>query len=264
MASNYNGSLKPARALVKEGKTRLIRRRETFEDLTRYEREVHDAGALFIAAFSEPLAFGILTPGGECGADIVCGEGQSFGLPLGFGGPYLGMLACRERLVRNLPGRIAGRTVDMNGRAAYVLTLTAREQHIRREKATSNICTNQGLCALRAAIYLTALGKCGIRRIASLNARRARRAAESLIGLAGVERPFDGPFFNEFVLRVGKNTDGLIDACVERGVLPGIPLKDAYPELGDSLLVTVTEMNPPEDIDRLSAVMKEALAEEKT
>jgi glycine dehydrogenase subunit 1 len=229
------------------------------EELEALEKAIHEKGALFIACFSEPLAFGMLRPPGMYEADIVSGEGQSLGLPMGFGGPYLGVLTCRERLVRNLPGRIVGKTVDMDGQTAYVLTLTAREQHIRRERSTSNICTNQGLCALTATIYLCAVGSCGLKRIAKLNCERALYAKKQLEKIRGVRIRFDRPSFNEFVISVQGGLQPLYDKCLQERILPGIPLGKSYEELGDCMLVTVTEMNSKEAIDDYCDTVGKAL-----
>jgi glycine dehydrogenase subunit 1 len=221
------------------------------EDLDACESIIHETGALFVVTFSEPLAFGVLRPPGEYGADIVCGEGQSFGIPLGFGGPYLGILTAKKQLLRTMPGRIVGKTIDRKGATAYVLTLTAREQHIRREKATSNICTNQGLCALTATIYLAALGKRGFRDLAILNHERSEYARRELAKVRGIALQFDGPTFNEFVIQSNRDLAVIEDELIGRGIIPGIALGECYDELRDCMLVSVTEMNSTEDIDRL-------------
>jgi glycine dehydrogenase subunit 1 len=230
------------------------------EELDRYEAKIHEKGALFIGCFSEPLAFGMIRPAGEYNADIVSGEGQSLGIPLGFGGPYLGILTCREKLVRNLPGRIVGKTVDVEGRTAYVLTLTAREQHIRRERSTSNICTNQGLCALTATVYLSALGKCGLQRMASLNFERSEYARERLGELEGVEFPFDGRTFNEFVVKLHGDIRCIYEKCLGENIIPGILLGERYAGLEDCMLITVTEMNSRGEIDSLCETLKKLLS----
>jgi glycine dehydrogenase subunit 1 len=227
------------------------------EDLTVCEKIVHGTGSLFISTFSEPLAFGILKPPGEFGADIVCGEGQSLGIPVGFGGPYLGILTCRKQLLRTMPGRVAGRTVDRKGRTAYVLTLTAREQHIRREKATSNICTNQGLCALTAAVYLASLGKLGFRQLAVTNHERAEYAKREITKIDGISLWFNGPTFNEFVIKVDRDPALLKNRLLEKKILPGLGLEPYYDELGSCMLVTVTEMNSREEIAVLCRALRE-------
>jgi len=227
------------------------------EDLAACEKVIHREGALFIAVFSEPLSFGILKPPGEYGADIVCGEGQSFGIPAGFGGPCLGILTCRKELLRTMPGRIAGRTVDRGGRTAYVLTLTAREQHIRREKATSNICTNQGLCALTAAVYLAALGKQGLRKLAVMNHERTEYAKKGLKEIKGISPRFSAPTFNEFVIRTGHDPALIEEKLLAKKILPGIGLGRYYDELSDCMLLTVTEMNGEEEIGALCNALGE-------
>ncbi|MFW6180967.1 MAG: aminomethyl-transferring glycine dehydrogenase subunit GcvPA [Spirochaetota bacterium] len=226
------------------------------EELDRPGEIARSAGGLLVAAFTEPLAFGLLRPPGELGADITCGEGQSLGIPLGFGGPYLGILTCRKELLRIMPGRIVGRTVDLEGRTAYVLTLSAREQHIRREKATSNICTNQGLCALAAAVYLCSLGREGLRELALVNLERARSAGRALSSLPGVRLKFPSPFFNEFVIETGRDGRQLAGELAAEGILCGIPLAGSYPGMDNCLLVTATEMNPERDIALLAGAIK--------
>lgn len=227
------------------------------EELDKYEKLMHAKGTLFIAAFSEPVAFGILKPPGEFNADIVCGEGQSLGIQPGFGGPCLGILTAKNKYVRNMPGRITGQTVDTAGNRAFVLTLTAREQHIRREKSRSNICTNEGLCALTAAMYLSCLGKQGIQKIARINHKRCEYAKRQLLGIDGIRLKFDSPTFNEFVLQTKVDPDVIVRELSRKRVLAGIPLRKYYRELSDCLLVTVTEMNSREDIDAMCEMIKE-------
>ena len=227
------------------------------EPLDEWGRIARENGALFISAFTEPIALGLIKPPGESGADIACGEGQSFGIPPGFGGPHLGILAAKKEYTRNLPGRIVGQGADKEGRRAFVLTLTAREQHIRREKATSNICTNEGLCALTASIYLASLGKRGIHRLAVLNHRRAQYAKRALSRVAGAQVRFSGPTFNEFVLRVKGDPAAIRDRLAGKKILAGIPLGRYHEELGDCLLVTCTEMNSEEEIDELAGALGE-------
>jgi glycine dehydrogenase subunit 1 len=212
----------------------------------------HAAGALFVVAV-DPISLGLLKRPGDYGADIVVAEGQSLGSPMAFGGPYLGILACREQFVRRMPGRIAGETVDRRGRRCWVLTLQTREQHIRREKATSNICTNQGLFALRATVYLAALGPVGLREVAELCLQKSHYAARQLAKQGRWPLRFDAPFFKEFVVKMtGGKVDRRIQEGVDAGYFIGVPLAHWYPELSDSLLVTVTEKRTKAEIDGLA------------
>jgi glycine dehydrogenase subunit 1 len=196
------------------------------------------------------LALALLKPPGEFAVDIAVGEGQSLGVPMSLGGPAFGFFTCQKQFVRNMPGRLVGATVDSEGRRGFVLTLATREQHIRREKATSNICTSQTLCALAATVYMSLLGKSGIRRIAEINLARAHDAKLQLIGQGKLSAVFSGPFFNEFVLR-GEDLPQYISRCGGEKIIPGVPLDQWYPELRDCLLTCVTEMNEREEIDRL-------------
>ena len=222
------------------------------EDLAPIADAAHEHGALSIVAFSEPLAYALLKAPGDCGADIVCGEGQSFGLPIAYGGPHVGMFATRSKYVRNMPGRLCGRTVDADGNRGFVLTLSTREQHIRREKATSNICTNQALCALGVTIYLSLLGKVGLRKLAQVNLDRAQYLLSRLTGVKGVAPAFSGKTFNEFVVRTDSPAAEFL-ASLPDDVRGGIDLAADYPELGNAVLVTVTETNRKEDINRYVA-----------
>jgi glycine dehydrogenase subunit 1 len=228
------------------------------EDVRACGEIARQAGAMFVVAV-DPISLGLLARPGEYGADIVVAEGQSLGNPMSFGGPYLGILACREQLVRRMPGRLVGQTVDRRGNRCWVLTLQTREQHIRREKATSNICTNQGLLALRAAVYLAAMGPHGIRSVAELCVQKAHYALERLTA-AGMLRPaFDRPVFKEFVVRAD---DGRVEQRLQRafgeGLLAGVPLDRWYPELADCFLVAVTEKRTKQQIDRLAEVLASA------
>lgn len=216
--------------------------------------------ALSVAVVAEPISLGLLESPGKLGADIVTGEGQSFGIPLSFGGPYLGFMSCRKDYIRQLPGRISGQTVDVDGERGFVLTLATREQHIRRERATSNICTNQALCAVRATIYLEFLGKKGLKEVAWQNAQKANFALEKLTSIPGVRRKFTGSAFNEFVLQFPKPWKEISARLKERQILGGIGLGEWYPELKDCSLVCVTELKKREDIELFSDVIKEILA----
>jgi glycine dehydrogenase subunit 1 len=207
-------------------------------------------GALLVTVTPEAMALGVCESPGALGADIAVGEGQSLGLPLSYGGPGVGLFATREGYLRSMPGRIVGATVDGEGRRGYVLTLATREQHIRRERATSNICTNQGLCALAVTIYLSLLGKHGLREVSVLNYRRAHRAAARLAA-AGARLRFGAPFFNEFVVEV-PDARARWEELAAGGMLAGVPLEDWFPELRDCLLVAVTEVHRAEDLERLA------------
>jgi len=220
------------------------------EALDEIEKIVHAAGALLIVII-DPISTGLLKPAGDFGADIVVAEGQSLGIPLQYGGPYLGLLACREKYLRKIPGRVIGETVDADGRRAYCLTLQTREQHIRREEATSNICTNQGLMATRAAIYMSAVGKLGIRRIAELCLHKAHYAAERITKLPGYSQRFDGPFFKEFVIRSERPVERVLEHVRSRGILAGVPLGRWFDDLNDCFAVAVTEKRTKAEIDAL-------------
>ncbi|NPV86051.1 MAG: aminomethyl-transferring glycine dehydrogenase subunit GcvPA [Anaerolineae bacterium] len=225
-------------------------------DYSALEKIVHERGALFVVVVN-PLSLGLLKPPGEFGADVVVGEGQSLGLPLSFGGPYLGIFATRQEYVRKIAGRLVGETVDRDGRKGYVLTLTAREQHIRREKATSNICTNQGLMALASAIYLSLLGKHGLRQVAELCYHKAHYAAKKIGQIPGYALAFSEPFFHEFVVRCPQSVSEINDHLLEHGILGGYDLGADYPMLKDHVLFAVTEMNTREQIDALCAALEE-------
>ncbi len=219
------------------------------DDIEGAARWTRREGALLITATPEAMALGLCRPPGALGADIAVGEGQSLGLPLSYGGPGVGLFAVRERFVRYMPGRLVGATVDGEGRRGYVLTLATREQHIRRERATSNICTNQTLCAIGVAIFLSLLGRRGFRDLAALNYRRAHRAAARLTAL-GARMRFSGPFFNEFVVEIPAARTRW-DALSNAGIVAGVPLGNWYPELEDCLLIAVTEVHDESAVDRL-------------
>jgi glycine dehydrogenase subunit 1 len=225
-------------------------------DYAALAESVHQAGAL-LAVSVNPLSLGLLTPPGDFGADIVTGEGQPLGIPLSFGGPYLGIFATKNEYVRKMAGRIVGESLDNRGQRAYVLTLTSREQHIRREKATSNICTNQGLIALGASVYMSALGKHGLRQVAELCYHKAHYAAEQITKLPGYRLWTDQPYFNEFVLQCPRPVAEINSYLLEEGVLGGYDLSQDYPELENCMLVAVTEMNTREQIDLLVEILEE-------
>ncbi len=214
---------------------------------------------LLIATVAEALSLGVLQPPAAWGAQIVAGEAQSFGIPLAYGGPYAGFIATTAEHLRRIPGRLVGRTVDKDGRTAYVLTLQAREQHIRREKASSNICTNQAHCALIATIYLAAMGATGLRNVAALNLERARELSAAVCSVDGVRLRFSAPFFNEFVVDVGRPAAEVLDALRERRILGGLDLGRFYPEYATSILMTATELTTRDEIAALRSALKEVV-----
>jgi glycine dehydrogenase subunit 1 len=229
------------------------------ENLDKIAEVAHAKQALLIVIVAEAASLGLLQAPGVCGADIVAGEAQSLGLPLSFGGPYLGFMSSRKDFIRQLPGRVAGETKDSEGRRGFVLTLSTREQHIRREKATSNICTNEAWCALRATIFLETLGQEGMRELAYQNVQKANYALEKLIEINGVKRKFKGPVFNEFVCEFAGGWKK-VDAHLRRNaVLGGLALEPYYPELKDCALFCVTEVHTKGEIDRLAGLVAEVL-----
>jgi glycine dehydrogenase subunit 1 len=221
------------------------------EDLESISKTAHANGALSAVIISESVSLGLLDSPGNLGADIVTGEAQSFGIPQSFGGPFLGFMACSKEFIRQFPGRIAGETVDVEGKRGFVLTLSTREQHIRRERATSNICTNQALCALRATIFLETMGKEGIRELAWHNVQKANYALAECVKISGIEQKFSGAFFNEFVLEFGKPVEDVNLYLKEQGITGGLDLEKFYPELKNCVLFCVTEIHSKENIDRL-------------
>ena len=231
-------------------------------DLRPLAEKVHAAGALLIVVFTEAVSLGLLTPPGEMGADIVVGEGQSIGNALSFGGPYVGLFATRQKYVRQMPGRLAGETVDAEGKRGFVLTLSTREQHIRREKATSNICTNSGLCTLAFTIHLSLLGDSGLRRLARINHANAVKLADMLGKLPGVS-VLNETFFNEFTIRVPGDAAAVVEKLAAKGVLGGVPcsrLAPDNPDLRDLIVVASTEVNTDEDRAAYAKALKEVLA----
>jgi glycine dehydrogenase subunit 1 len=233
----------------------------TVTDLSQIGEAARGAGALMVETFTECLAFGLIEPAGAYGADIVCGEGQSIGNALNFGGPYVGLFATKEKYIRQMPGRVAGETLDADGKRGFVLTLSTREQHIRREKATSNICTNSGLCQLAWTVHMTLLGEQGLRQLATLNHEKAIELADGLAGVKGVE-VLTQRFFNEIAIRVPGNAQKVVDALAEKGVIGGVAMSRLSPKAGldDVIITCATEMNTDKDIaayvDALKAVLK--------
>jgi glycine dehydrogenase subunit 1 len=231
-------------------------------DLSELAAAVHARKALLIAVVTEPVALGLIRAPGEMGADIVVGEGQSLGVGLQFGGPYVGLFGCSDKLVRQMPGRLCGETVDADGKRGFVLTLSTREQHIRREKATSNICTNSGLCALAFTIHMTLLGEAGLRKLAALNHAGASAAADRLAQVPGVEL-VTPTFFNEFTLTLPQEARPVVRTLADRGILAGVSLGRLYPQvaaLANGLVVAVTETTTAEDVETLAAALEEVLA----
>jgi len=227
-------------------------------DYTSLIEFAHQKGALVCVAVN-PIAMAMLKTPGKMGADIVVGEGQPLGIPLSYGGPYLGFFTTRKQYVHKMAGRLVGETVDSRGQRAYVLTLTAREQHIKRERATSNICTNQGLMALASAVYLSVLGQTGLRQVAELSYHKAHYAAQELSKIKGFGLCFMDPYFHEFSLCCPKPVSELNEHLLEHGILGGYDLGQDYPALKDHMLIAVTEMNTKEEIDALVEVLKEAV-----
>ena len=232
------------------------------DDMTTLAEACQAAGALLIAVVTEPVALGLIKAPGEMGADIVVGEGQSLGVGLQFGGPYVGLFACKTKYVRQMPGRLCGETVDANGKRGFVLTLSTREQHIRREKATSNICTNSGLCALAFSVHMTLLGEAGLRQLAAINHGRAKMAATELAKIPGVS-VLNNSYFNEFTLLLPTEARPVIHKLAERDILGGVSLGRLYPanaDLANGLVVAVTETVTEADISAFAAALKEVLA----
>lgn len=227
------------------------------EDLQKLANQAHEVGSLLIVVVTEAISFGLLKTPGECGADIVVAEGQSFGVPMSFGGPHVGLFACKQKYVRNIPGRLVGAAYDKNGKRGFVLTLATREQHIRREKATSNICTNQGLIALAATIYMEAMGKKGLQEVAMQNVQKAAYAAKRISELQGFALTFNSPKFNEFVVTAPASASELLDKLSSKnGIIGGVALSRYYENRPNDFLMCVTETNTKEQIDRFIEALR--------
>jgi len=220
---------------------------------------LHASSTVPIAVVTEAISLGALSPPGRWGAHIAIGEAQSFGVPVAYGGPYAGFIASTHEHMRRIPGRLVGKTVDASGNEGYVLTLQAREQHIRRERAMSNICTNQAHCALIATIYLALMGRTGLRDVAAANLRRTRELAARVASVAGCGLPFEGPFFNEIVVDVGRPARAVLDALQTRGILGGIDLGRFYPEFANYILMNATELTTSDDVAKLARALEEAM-----
>lgn len=248
--------LVPGEALPEDAACLVVQSPDYFgriEDVERLAMEAHESGALLVASV-DPVSLGMFRPPGELGADIVVAEGQALGVSLSFGGPYVGLFTCKSQYLRQMPGRIAGRTVDTQGREGYVLTLQTREQHIRRERATSNICTSEALVGTAVVTYLACLGRAGLRRIAELTYHKAHYAASLIEGIEGYELPLDGTFFQEFVVRCPIEPAEVNRRLLERGIIGGLDVSDLVP---NGLLLCVTEMNTREEIEALASALEE-------
>jgi glycine cleavage system P protein (glycine dehydrogenase) subunit 1 len=221
------------------------------EDLQEIGAAAHRAGALFVVVVAEGLSLGLLQAPGRVGADIVCGEAQSFGIPLSFGGSYCGFFGTTEKLMRQIPGRLVGQTRDAEGRGGYTLTLATREQHIRREKATSNICTNQGLYALMATIYLSTMGKGGLREVAEQNTQKAHYAAKRIANVNGYRIRFSSPFFNEFVVSCPQPSEAILSRLAGKKIVGGLQLSRFFPDMKNEILMCVTETTTKAEVDSL-------------
>ena len=225
------------------------------EDLQSLANAAHAVGALFVVVVTEAISFGLLKSPGSCGADIVVGEGQSWGVPMSFGGPHVGLFATQEKFIRQMPGRLCGVAYDKNGNRGFVLTLSTREQHIRREKATSNICTNQGLIALAATIYMETMGKKGLQEVAMQNAQKAAYAAKQISAIDGYEIAFSAPAFNEFVVRGSRPAVEILETVRKKGLIGGLALSKYYGGHDNDMLVCVTETNSRKQIDELATAL---------
>ena len=229
----------------------------SLEDVGELAGVIHEKKGLLIVVTNETVSLGLLKPPGELGADIAVGDNQSFGNPVSYGGPYLGFMATKTEYIRQMPGRIVGQTVDKNGQTAYCLTFATREQHIRREKATSNICTNHGLCALAASVHMVSLGSKGLKNLAHLNLSKAEYL-KARLAEAGVKPAFTSPTFNEFTVKVGKDPDAVLKTLLKKRIMGGLSLKNFYPALSSHILVAATELNSKEEIDRFAVEVTKA------
>ncbi len=249
-----------AEKLCGEGISAIIIQNPNFfgciEPVQRFSDLAHTIKSLSVVCVTEPLSLALLKSPGELGADIAVGEGQSFGIFLSFGGPYLGLFTTKNEFLRQMPGRLVGKTVDRERKPGYVLTIATREQHIKRERATSNICTNESLCALTAGIYLSALGKNGLKELAKLNLAKSEYLKNKLKKLKNLRIKFSSPTFNEFVIELKVNAEKIAKNLHKKGVVPGLPLGRYYPGLKNCLLVAVTEMNSKKEIDMLAMELK--------
>jgi glycine dehydrogenase subunit 1 len=263
LASDGRSDLNALKAAVDDKTAAVVLSNPNFfgvlEDGQPFADLAHAAGALFIAVV-EPVSLALLQAPGDYGADIACGEGQSLGIPLAYGGPYLGFLAAKMALVRQMPGRICGQTKDNRGQTAYVLTLQTREQHIRREKANSNICTNQTLLAIAGTIYLGAVGPQGLREVAEQGAQKAHYLASELTKIKGVKLSYSAPWMNEFTLDLGVDAGPVLRALQMKGILGGVALSRYYPERKREILVAVTEVKKKEKLDKYAQALKEVLS----
>jgi glycine dehydrogenase subunit 1 len=232
----------------------------SIEDLMKIGEVVHENNSIFVTCVLEPISLGLLKPPGALGADVVVGEAQALGNPLSFGGPHLGFIATKNDFLKKVPGRISGLTVDSAGESGFILTLQAREQHVRRERATSNICTNQALNALAATIYMALMGKQGLTKVAEICAQRAHYASDRLAEIDGIKRRFDTPFFNEFVIECSIPPQKLNKQLLKKNIIGGYELEIYYEELDSCLLFCVTEKNTKEDIDKLASSLSEVLS----
>jgi glycine dehydrogenase subunit 1 len=231
------------------------------EDVKLTKTTIQNSKALLLVVVTEALSMAALKPAGECGADVVCGEAQSLGLPVNYGGPYLGFFTVKDKLVRKMPGRVVGMTKDRDEKCGFVNTLATREQHIRREKATSNICTNQALCAITSAMYMTCMGRKGLRDVALLNMKKTARLKAGIKTIKGISIPFEAPVFNEFTITLPADMGSLQHHLLDKGFIGGYDLRCSYPELGNAMVVCATETNTRDEIDQFVLALTEWVEE---